>query len=153
MVRFKNRYLLCAIATENGSEAQVYNLQSRDILNAVRASLSVNFGDFGVGQLMASLAIKLWSPALGLCLIRSSRDHFRTAWGAITFVTALSNVPQLGRVRLHVIHVGGTIKSCQESAVEHGRRLILLQRQKGSETSKLESVTVAVKREMENMDI
>lgn len=153
MVRFKNRYLLCVIDSENGSEADIYGLQSKDIMNAVRSSLAVNFGELAVGQLMSSLAMKLWSPALGLFLIRSSRDHFRLAWGAITFVTEMKCAPQLGHVRMTVLHVGGTIRACQKSAEEYGRKLIFHQRNDEHLKTKLESAVKATRREMDSMEI
>ncbi|KAI0566455.1 Ribonuclease P/MRP protein subunit POP5 [Gracilaria domingensis] len=153
MVRFKNRYLLCVIDSEKGSEADIYALQSKQIVSAVRSSLALNFGDLAVGQLMSSLAIKLWSPALGICLLRSSREHFRTAWGAITYVTEFKTAPQLGRVRLQVLHVGGTIRACQKSAIEYGRKLILQGKLHGHNTAALESAVIGARREMDAMDI
>ncbi|PXF39824.1 Ribonuclease P/MRP protein subunit POP5 [Gracilariopsis chorda] len=153
MVRFKNRYLLCAIDSENSSEADIYGLQSKDIMAAVRSSLAINFGELAVGQLMSSLAMKLWSPALGIFLIRSCRDHFRLAWGAITFVTEIKCAPQLGQVRMTVLHVGGTIRACQKSAEEHGRKLIFQERNNGHMKTKLESAVKSTKWEMDLMEI
>lgn len=152
MVRFKNRYLLCLLESEH-NESKIATLEPRDILGSVRTSLAQNFGDLAVGQLQSSLAIKLWSPALHMCIIRSSRDQFRTLWGAVFLITQIQTAHHLGRVRLRVIHVGGTIRACQKSAAQHARELILNERSRGTDTSKLESAAASAKREFEAMDI
>lgn len=153
MVRFKNRYLLCVVDAEYGQDADVFNVQSREILSAVRSSLSTNFGDLAVGQSMASLAVKLWSPALAMCILRCSRDHFRTVWAATCLVTDFSGVPQLGHVRFSVIHVGGTIRACQKSAAEHAKNIILEKKRTGKDTLKLESAAASVRNEIGGMDV
>lgn len=153
MVRFKNRYLLCFIETEYATDKHVYSLQPRDLLTAVRSSLAFNFGDLAVGQSMSSLAIKLWSPALAMCLIRCSRDHLRTVWAATSLITALTNFHHLGHVRLSVIHVGGTIRSCQKSAAEHARKIILVKRAQGEDTDSIQLAATSVRNEMDAMDI
>lgn len=153
MVRFKNRYLLCVIDTEYGEDADVFNVQSREILSAVRSSLSLNFGDLAVGQSMASLAVKLWSPALAMCILRCSRDHFRTVWAATSLVASFSGLPQLGHVRFSVIHVGGTIRACQKSAAAHAKNIILEKKLTGKDTVKLESAAASFRNELDAMDI
>lgn len=153
MVRFKNRYLLCFIDTEYGTDADTANVQGRDIISAVRSSLSTNFGDHAVGQSMASLALKLWSPALGLCIIRCSRDYFRTIWAATSLVTGLPGSNHLGRVRLSVVHVGGTIRSCQKSAAQYARGIIFDKARIGQDTEKTKAAVVGMKRQLDAMDI
>lgn len=152
MVRFKNRYLLCAIDTEYGGDREMLTIQSRELLSAVRASLATNFGDLAVGQSMASLAVKLWSPALNLCILRCSRDYFRTAWAATCLITELISSPQLGRVRFSVIHVGGTIRSCQKSAAQHARTIIFEKRAVHKDAGKTESAASSMMNEMYAME-
>lgn len=153
MVRFKNRYLLIAIDTEHGSDADILSIHARDIITSLRASVSQNFGDLGYSQLMSSMAVKFWSPPLAMCIIRCSRDHFRIAWAAASFLQEVSGHRRLGRVRFRVIHIGGTIRSCQKSAASHARQLILEKRQKGHDIRSLEGVVAAAKREMDAMVI
>lgn len=124
MVRFKNRYLLCAVDAEGGPQA-LRALSGLNILHAVRASLQDNFGDVGTGTLGASLAVKYWSSVLGLALVRASRDHFRLVWASLSMITRIEGLPEPLTLRFRVIHVGGTIRSCQKSAVEYMRPLIL----------------------------
>lgn len=155
MVRFKNRYLLCIIDSEydQAADSDIFNLHARQIMATIRASLSLNFGDLAVGQLFTSLAVKLWSPALGMCIIRSSRDHVRTVWAAVSLVTAIEGVPSLGLVRLHVVHVGGTIRSCQKSATEHAQHIIVKKKSKGVEANRLEAAASSFKQDMDTMEV
>lgn len=149
MVRFKNRYLLCHIDTEARPEqvTRIYKLETRDIHIAVRTSLSQHFGGLGIGQVISSLAVKIWSPALSLCLIRCSRDHYRTVWASLTLLTTL---PYVGVVRFIVIHVGGTIRSSQKSAINHARQLVLEARNSSQDTKKLETATISIQSEMKD---
>lgn len=167
MVRFKNRYLLCHIEADAEHVSDVRNLDTRDISQLVRSSIFRNFGDLAYGQLISSLAVKLWSPALSLCLIRCSRDHFRTAWAAITFITSLTqknthplpatasssmleSVSPVPSVRFTVIHVGGTIRSCQKSAIDYSRQLILRARMNEYvDTTNLQIASVSLQRQLE----
>lgn len=155
MVRFKNRYFLCLFDTDCLVEPQdkVQRLGQREIMRAVRDSVSQNFGDLGSGQLQSSLAVKWWAPALRMCIIRSSRDHFRTTWAAITLITRMETQQQLGAVRLRVIHVGGTIRSCQKSAFKHARQVLLEERKKGGDATKVQTAIRAAKRDLNEMVI
>lgn len=110
----------------------------------IRASISRNFGDLAFGQIVSSFAIKLWSPTLSLCLVRCGRDHVRTVWGAITLISSLSMDRHQVRepsIRFNVIHVGGTIRSCQPSAVEHAR--MLLSESGGTTTTQAREIQMA----------
>lgn len=154
MVRFKNRYLLCAVDFETLNDEQVLRISSREIINTVRHSLSTNFGELASGQSSSALAIKLWSPALRVCLIRASRDHFRTVWAATTLVTSvLLGGRNQSAVRFSVVHVGGTIRSCQKSATEYAREFILNERRKNRDASKLQVAAASVRREIDAMEV
>ena len=54
MVRFKNRYLLCEIQWEDSKFDP--NVKNKDIYDAIRDSVGVNFGDYGGGLIMGSLS-------------------------------------------------------------------------------------------------
>ncbi len=125
MVRFKNRYLLCVIEHDAYDSKTLENISVRSINSAVRTSVQTNFGDIIVGKLANALAVKFWSPALGLALIRSSRDELRQVWASISMINCLDCLPETVTIRIQVIHVGGTIRSCQKSAVDYARKLLL----------------------------
>lgn len=124
MVRFKNRYLLCVLEHDGDGDGNPFEkVTVGNILGAVKESIQVNFGDVGVGTLNASLAIKYWSAPLSMVLIRAARDHYQLVWASLAMITELSGLPVT--ICFRVIHVGGTIRSCQKTAIEHARRVIL----------------------------
>lgn len=153
MVRFKNRYLLCLIDTEHGKDGDIMELQPRDLLTAIRSSLSTNFGDFAVGQSMSSLAIKLWSPALAMCIIRCSRDNFKTVWAAISLIVEISSFQRMGRLRFTVVHVGGTIRACQKSAAQRARRIILEKKSSGQYSARARAAADVMQRQLGELEV
>lgn len=152
MVRFKNRYLLCVIEHESRDAALLQRVSSRDILQSVRHSLLENFGDVGSGHAQPALAVKYWSPVLGLALIRASRDHFRSVWASITLLTGMDCLPETVTVRFRVVHTGGTIRSCQKEAAEYSRQLILDERDAGREVAALQAAAEGTRRELDAME-
>ncbi|KAG1737070.1 uncharacterized protein EDB91DRAFT_1237936 [Suillus paluster] len=127
MVRFKNRWLLVefvdisTVDAPSGTEPlNTRSLDGRLIYNALRDSVVTNFGDTGWGAVGMSLTVKYFSPTTNLCIIRVSRDHHRIAWGAVTLLTGIHDV----RVIPRVVHVSGTIKHAQLSAIAHNREVI-----------------------------
>lgn len=152
MVRFKNRYLLCRIDCEPHVSAELYKVEPRELYNAIRFSLSRNFGDLAIAKVASSLSIKTWSPALSLCLVRCARDHFRTVWGSITLLSTLQPVCDVGPVRFTVIHVGGTIRSCSQCAIDQARQLILDAQTSGGDPKPLEHASTSMQRQMEDPD-
>ncbi|KAG1868641.1 hypothetical protein F4604DRAFT_1881535 [Suillus subluteus] len=127
MVRFKNRWLLVEFVDTSTADVSARNdplstrsLDGRLIYNALRDSVVTNFGDTGWGAVGMSLTVKYFSPTTNLCIIRVARDQHRIAWGAVTLLTSVHDV----RIIPRVIHVSGTIKHAQLSAIAHNREVI-----------------------------
>ncbi|KAJ8588140.1 hypothetical protein M405DRAFT_820214 [Rhizopogon salebrosus TDB-379] len=124
MVRFKNRWLLVEFIdispVDTSSKAGIRPLDGKQVYNALRDSVTTNFGDAGWGAVGMSLTVKYFSPTTNLCIIRVARDHHRIAWGAVTLLTSIDDV----RVIPHVVHVSGTAKHAQLSAIAHNREVI-----------------------------
>ncbi|ORX88552.1 hypothetical protein K493DRAFT_341204 [Basidiobolus meristosporus CBS 931.73] len=131
MVRFKNRYILFEILFEetNGSKATHLQpthpfdtpLNTRTLQNLFKEQIVLNFGDYGQGCLGSSLQVKYFSPYTNIGIARVARDHYHTLWATLTFITSIEKQDCLFRV----IHLGGTIKSCQQAAIKYDRELLL----------------------------
>ena len=88
------------------------------------ASVSVHFGDHGVGACQAAMigallfffaqrsffasmisagvsggAVRCFSPESGIAVVRAPRDHLRMVWSSLTFVTKVKNLRALATVR------------------------------------------------------
>ncbi|KAF9977640.1 hypothetical protein BGZ73_005356 [Actinomortierella ambigua] len=155
MVRFKNRYIVFDIiyadsplgltslpavhalktqpdiALEPFGDTGRHNLRvpaisQKDLVFAIKDSIAENFGDYGVGITQRSLTLKYFSPHTNVGILRVSRDEANMVWGAMTFIRQIKGNPCL----IKVIHVTGTIKTCQLKTIEYDRdRILYLRRQ------------------------
>ncbi|KAG8969856.1 hypothetical protein FRC03_000102 [Tulasnella sp. 419] len=120
MVRFKNRWLLVEfLPYANGAVDQtiIPDITDKQVFNAVRASVVLNFGDSGWGAVGNSMSVKYYSPVTGMCVIRAAREHVRILWGALTLLTQIEGQMFIPRV----VHSSGTIKKAQIAAIQHDR--------------------------------
>ncbi|CAG8459933.1 14473_t:CDS:2 [Ambispora leptoticha] len=137
MVRIKNRWILFEVIFEDNKmppppslpprhqEDEQKQIPSGEIHHALRDSICLNLGDFGMGCVIGSLNVKYFSPFTNNGILRVSRDHYRLIWGALTFINEIRG----RRCLVHVLHVGGTIKKCQLACIQHDREQILKRRQ------------------------
>jgi ribonuclease P/MRP protein subunit POP5 len=126
----QNRWLLVEFipaTTTTASSAQA--ISGKDVFNALKQSVLVNFGDNGWGEVGGSLAgtslpsasrknstrqvtlslhaVKYFSPTTHLCIIRVARgEAARTTWAALVLLDRIGNNEE-GKVVPHVIHVSG----------------------------------------------
>ncbi|KAG0660766.1 hypothetical protein C6P46_004450 [Rhodotorula mucilaginosa] len=142
MVRFKHRYLLVhlvfpdqlqlpsppssstsqpALANSDTKSPQA-SLTESGLIGLLRDSLSVNFGDIGAGEVGGTFSIKYLSPTTSTVIIRVAREHYRTLWAALTLLRKVGGHECIARV----VHVSGTIRKTQHSAIAHDRTQILL---------------------------
>ncbi|KAI0346255.1 hypothetical protein BDW22DRAFT_1405164 [Trametopsis cervina] len=129
MVRFKNRWLLVELLPCSNANANVLDVSPHDgtgeitskhIWSALRQSITTNFGDVGWGAVSSSLNIKYYSPTTNVCIIRVARDHHGIAWAGVTLITSIEG----RRFIPNVVHLSGTIKQAQMSAITHNRVVI-----------------------------
>ncbi|GFP53670.1 hypothetical protein ACSS6W_001243 [Trichoderma asperelloides] len=139
MVRIKERYLLVNIvyppdATKISKarvpglvahhQPTVEKLTPQALVRAIRAEVSLLYGDYGAGALEGNLSVKYLSLATSTFILRCNRAHYQLLWSALTF---MDRVPvKDGRPCIfRVVRVSGTIRKIEEVAVERARKLIL----------------------------
>eukprot|EP00039_Didymoeca_costata_P005838 m.85104 g.85104 ORF g.85104 m.85104 type:complete len:133 (-) comp12995_c0_seq4:793-1191(-) len=120
MVRLKHRHLLVEIIFEDGLVDE--NLKFRDVLKAVQGAVQAFHGDYGLGCIMSSFQVKYFNPMTSICLLRVSKDHYEELWSALTLMTSLNSRSCL----FTVIHVGGTIRSCQKALIKKNKQALAL---------------------------
>lgn len=140
MVRFKNRYLLVELTAIDSITHELLpfssardggTLQGSLIANHLRQSLQQNFGQVAMGQVGPTLSIKYANGQTGLMVVRAPREQVALVWAAITLMSGLpadgaGRQPSTSgpgghpmRYSWRVMHVAGTIKSAQKSAIRH----------------------------------
>ena len=108
-MRFKNRYFLCQLSSTSTTAAQP-QFQARDLHRALRDAIQRQLGDCGAGLLLVSLAVKYLNPATGVAIVRIGRDYRRVAEPVLARVALVGGRP----CTVKVVHVGGTIRTCQK---------------------------------------
>ncbi|PSC69139.1 spindle assembly abnormal 6-like protein [Micractinium conductrix] len=109
-MRFKNRYLLFELQWKDGRLDE--GLSEAALLASFRDSLQQNFGDHGLGCALASFQVKYYNPVSCLCAVRCSRDEYRQIWASLCLLTEVKHRV----VRLRLLHLTGTVASCQRAA-------------------------------------
>jgi ribonuclease P/MRP protein subunit POP5 len=122
MVRFKNRYLVVEIIWETPVQQRKLHLTKDQILAYIKESIGMNFGEFGIATVISTLQVKYYNDATNICILRCPREQFRMVWGALTLITRIENEAAI----LRVIHVGGTLRSCQTQAIKFDRKVLHL---------------------------
>lgn len=131
------RYLLVELSfgsSEDGSIA-LSGATPRSLLDAVKAAILSLHGDYGLASVQHSLNIKYLNAVTRVFILRCPRDHHKAVWAALTTITSLKKVP----CAMNVLHVGGTIRSCQRALVKHNqdKLKIMIQEASNPGTSKV----------------
>ncbi|XP_067406190.1 ribonuclease P/MRP protein subunit POP5 isoform X1 [Emydura macquarii macquarii] len=124
MVRFKHRYLLCEILSEDPRCRQC--IDERAVGAAAKDAVARAHGDYGLACCSISFTVKYLNAYTGIVLLRCRKDFYRLLWSALPFVTYLENRNQRYSCCFNTIHVGGTIRTCQKFLVQYNRKQLLL---------------------------
>ena len=103
-------------SAEDGSTA-LAGATTRSLLDAVKEAILSLHGDYGLACVQHSLNIKYLNAVTRVLILRCPRNHHKAVWAALTTITSLKKVP----CAAHVLHVGGTIRSCQRALVKHNQ--------------------------------
>ncbi|XP_075575073.1 ribonuclease P/MRP protein subunit POP5 [Pelecanus crispus] len=124
MVRFKNRYVLCEVVSEDPRCRQC--IEDRAVGVAVRDAIGRVHGDYGLACCSVSFAVKYLNAYTGTVLLRCRKDSYRLLCSALPFVRQLESRHQRYPCFLNTLHVGGTIRTCQKFLIHYNRRQLLM---------------------------
>ncbi|KAG6929052.1 POP5 -like protein, ribonuclease P/MRP subunit [Chelydra serpentina] len=124
MVRFKHRYLLCEIVSEDPRCRQC--IDERAVGAAAKEAVARTHGDYGLACCSISFTVKYLNAYTGIVLLRCRKDFYRLLWSALPFITYLENRNQRYSCFFNTLHVGGTIRTCQKFLVQYNRKQLLL---------------------------
>ncbi|XP_074869354.1 ribonuclease P/MRP protein subunit POP5 isoform X1 [Carettochelys insculpta] len=125
MVRFKHRYLLCEIVSEDPRCRQC--IDERAVGAAAKDAIARTHGDYGLACCSIAFSVKYLNAYTGIVLLRCRKDFYRLLWSALPFITYLENRNQRYSCFFNTLHVGGTIRTCQKFLVQYNRQQLLLQ--------------------------
>ncbi|TVY56845.1 Ribonuclease P/MRP protein subunit POP5 [Lachnellula cervina] len=160
MVRIKNRYLLVNILypelEKGASKTEIpdvisFNqpttnaLSPQILLRGIRAGVAELFGDYGSGTIAISAStsnvveavnqapVKYFSPATSTFILRVSRDHYRIAWAALSFMNSVP-IKNGKNCVFRVVRVSGTIRKAEEEAIRRAKEIVVKARREAGET-------------------
>ncbi|XP_051828906.1 ribonuclease P/MRP protein subunit POP5 [Antechinus flavipes] len=124
MVRFKHRYLLCELVSEDPRCRAC--LEERVLFGLVRDAIARAHGAFGAAACAVAFTVKYLNAYTGVVLLRCRKDFYQLLWSALPFITHLENKGQRFPCFFNTLHVGGTIRTCQKFLIQYNRRQLLI---------------------------
>ncbi|XP_064392176.1 ribonuclease P/MRP protein subunit POP5-like [Halichondria panicea] len=119
MVRYKNRYLLLEVkfpSIEDGNKA-LKSVTPRSLASLFKDVMAAIHGDYGLACVLHSINVKYLNVLTRVVILRCPRDHHKAVWAAVATITQLEKTPCAFRL----LHLAGTIRSCQRQLVNHNR--------------------------------
>ena len=125
MVRLKHRWLLFEILYPNDPSTIPFSAPSPNVTtklftDVLRQQISYNFGDHGSGLVASSLSLRYFSAATSTGILRISRDQYRMAWAALTFIRELAGRECIVTVK----RVSVTVKKADQEILRRDRQAL-----------------------------
>ncbi|XP_042297489.1 ribonuclease P/MRP protein subunit POP5 [Sceloporus undulatus] len=123
MVRFKNRYFLCEILSEDPRCRQL--IEERTVHTSVKNAIARIHGDFGLACCSIAFSIKYLNAYTGIVLLCCRKDFYRLLGSSLPFITHLENKNQRYPCSFNTLHVGATVRTCQKFLIQYNRDQLL----------------------------
>ncbi|XP_032742171.1 ribonuclease P/MRP protein subunit POP5 [Rattus rattus] len=144
MVRFKHRYLLCELVSEDPRCR--LSLDDRVLGGLVRDTIARVHGAFGAAACSVGFAVRYLNAYTGVVLLRCRKDFYQLVWSALPFITCLENKGHRYPCFFNTLHVGGTIRTCQKFLIQYNRRQLLVLLQNCTDEGEREAIKKSVSR-------
>ncbi|KAL6088706.1 hypothetical protein STEG23_030221 [Scotinomys teguina] len=144
MVRFKHRYLLCELVSEDARCR--LNLDDRLLGGLVRDTIARVHGTFGAAACSVGFAVRYLNAYTGVVLLRCRKDFYQLVWSALPFITYLESKGHRYPCFFNTLHVGGTIRTCQKFLIQYNRRQMLILLQNCTDEGEREAIKKSVSR-------
>jgi ribonuclease P/MRP protein subunit POP5 len=118
IMRFKNRYLLYEVIFEDNKIDESIN--AGFVYKLLKDNIIYNLGELTWGLILQSYQVKYYNPLTNLLILRAPRDHYKLIQFCATCVTKIKH----RSTTMKLIHLGGTIRSCQKAALLHNKILL-----------------------------
>lgn len=128
------------------------NLSPEILQNTIYNSIEENYGEFGMGHVLGRIKIVYLALLTGTVLIRVPADFEKQARVSLSSLVVVNSK----RCVLNVIHVGGTIRSCQKQLVKYNVNFLhrqMLDTQDFREKEKIKTVLEQTLSEIRNLAV
>lgn len=132
MVRLKTRYLLFELVSVENDTASLVSLHraypasvnGKFIMQLIKDSIQLNFGDYGSGKLNSLLQLKYWSNNTGSGIIRCHREDIDLLVASLTLVSG--NDKNLNGSVVVPVKTSGTMKKLEQYMISRDRNIVSL---------------------------
>ncbi|XP_028566390.2 ribonuclease P/MRP protein subunit POP5 isoform X1 [Podarcis muralis] len=124
MVRFKNRYFVCEIISEDPH--CLHLIEERTVHNAVKNAVARIHGDFGLACCSIAFSVKYLNAYTGVVLLCCRKDFYRLLGSSLPFISHLENKNQCYPCSFNTLYVGATIRRCQKFLIQYNKDQLLL---------------------------
>lgn len=140
MVRVKRRYIVFEVIP-NDPKCHRLTLSEKDIIDAIRQSVSQLYGDFGLASVQQTTQLKRFSPATRTGVVATKR---------VNYGLTLTALPLIRRVRqtdciFRVIHLSGTIRGGLKGLRRHHNKQIVELKKQMNSMNKIKEIEKGVK--------
>lgn len=98
-------------------------ISNKTLLQEIRHSLQLNFGDYGLGKVGSLLQLKYFSNNTGTGILRCHREDVDTL---VTALTLINRIGEVSNVIINPVKVSGTIKKIEQHSMRRSSKLISL---------------------------
>ncbi|XP_062944303.1 ribonuclease P/MRP protein subunit POP5 [Cynocephalus volans] len=144
MVRFKHRYLLCELVSDDPRCR--LSLEDRVLSGLVRDTIARVHGTFGAAACSIGFAVRYLNAYTGIVLLRCRKEFYQLVWSALPFITYLEIKGHRYPCFFNTLHVGGTIRTCQKFLIQYNRRQLLILLQNCTDEGEREAIQKSVMR-------
>uniref|UniRef100_A0A8C5XNB8 Ribonuclease P/MRP protein subunit POP5 n=1 Tax=Microcebus murinus TaxID=30608 RepID=A0A8C5XNB8_MICMU len=152
MVRFKHRYLLCELVSDDPRCR--LSLDDRVLGSLVRDTIARVHGAFGAAASSIGFAVRYLNAYTGIVLLRCRKEFYQLVWSALPFITYLENKGHRYPCFFNTLHVGGRDvcqvenfhKTCQKFLIQYNRRQLLILLQNCTDEGEREAIQKSVTR-------
>ncbi|XP_066116517.1 ribonuclease P/MRP protein subunit POP5 isoform X1 [Saccopteryx bilineata] len=142
MVRFKHRYLLCEVVSDDPRCR--LSLDDRMLSGLVRDTIARVHGTYGAAACSIGFAVRYLNAYTGIVLLRCRKEFYQLVWSALPFITQLENKGHRYPCFLNTLHVGGTIRTCQKFLIQYNRRQLLILLQNCTDEGEREAIQKSI---------
>lgn len=95
----------------------------KTLIQEIRHSLQLNFGDYGSGKIGSLLQLKYFSNNTGTGIIRCHREDVDTL---VASMTLINKVGDIENIIINPVKVSGTIKKIEQYSIRRSSKLLSL---------------------------
>lgn len=115
MVRVKYRYILAELWTEQCKKRIKLPLKETELKEAIRKSVQILHGDYGLASIQAGFSIKMYNPATRVFIVKVYRKFHNVISSSLPFITSIEKL----KVCIRTLHLSGTIRSALKFLIKY----------------------------------